>query len=100
MTAQPTAPLRPPSRRKKRFQIEIVLNYTAKQFERGMGFEFVTGVVHRVKEEKRGLLKGLFGRIWMMADILKISIRIYVIGAIARKAKSFFKKLRLLAGTR
>lgn len=88
-----------PRKYKKRFQIEIALNYTAKHFEKGMGFEFVAGTVHRVKEHKYGFLKGLFGRLWMMADVLSISIRIYVIGALARKTRSFFNKLKLLART-
>jgi polyprenyl-phospho-N-acetylgalactosaminyl synthase len=88
-----------PGKYKKRFQIEIALNYTAKHFEQGMGFELVTGTVHRVKEQKYGLARGLFGRLRMIADILAISIRLYILDAIRRYAKGLFKKLRLLART-
>lgn len=88
-----------PRKHKSRFQIEIALNYTAKQFERGMGFELVPGTLHRVKERKYGILLGLLRRIQMMADILTISVRLYVLGTIARNAARFFKKLRVLVGT-
>jgi polyprenyl-phospho-N-acetylgalactosaminyl synthase len=88
-----------PRKLKNRFQIEIALNYTAKQFERGMGFELVTGTVHRVKERKYGVLPGLLHRLGMIVDILMVSIRLYVLGTIARIATRFFKKLRLLART-
>lgn len=88
-----------PRKYKSRFQIEIALNYTAKQFERGMGFELVTGTIHRVKERKYGILLGLLRRIQMMADILTISIRLYVLGTIARNVARFFKKLRVLVRT-
>lgn len=80
-----------PCKHRKRFQIEIALNNTAKQFERGMGFELVTGTVHRVKERKYGIALGLLRRIRMMADILAISIRLYILGTIARSAASLVK---------
>lgn len=73
-----------PRKHKNGFQIEIALNYTAKQFERGMGFELVPGTAHRVKERKYGILLGLLRRIRMMADVLTISIRLYVLDKIAR----------------
>lgn len=88
-----------PHKHKSRFQIEIALNYTAKQFERGMGFELVTGTDHRIKERKYGIVLGLLRRIRMMADILTISIRLYVLGAIARNAARLFRKLRVRVGT-
>jgi polyprenyl-phospho-N-acetylgalactosaminyl synthase len=84
-----------PHKHKSRFQIEIALNYTAKQFERGMGFELVTGTIHRIKERKYGILLGLFLRLCMMVDILTISIRLYVLGTVARRPARMFKKVRV-----
>lgn len=71
-----------PDGHKHGFQIEIALNYTAKQFERGMGFELVDGVVHRIKEQKYGIRSGFLRRIRMMVDLVRISWRLYVLGAI------------------
>lgn len=88
-----------PRKHKRRFQIEIALNYTAKQFERGMGFELVKGTTHLVKERKHGVLLGLLYRTRMIVDILAISFRLYVFGTIARYAARIFRKLRTVAGT-
>jgi polyprenyl-phospho-N-acetylgalactosaminyl synthase len=76
-----------PDSQKKRFEIEIALNYAAKRYGRGMGFEVIPGTAHRPKERKYGLLRGLARRVRMMADIVAISVRLYVLGAFSRRSR-------------
>jgi glycosyltransferase involved in cell wall biosynthesis len=64
---------------KKNFQIEIALNFFAKSNSYRMGFEVVPGLSQVIKERKRGLLRGLRQRLAMIADILLVSWRIYVV---------------------
>jgi glycosyltransferase involved in cell wall biosynthesis len=64
---------------KKNFQIEIALNFFAKENGHRMGFTIVHGLRQVIKEKKRGLLRGLGQRLSMIADILIVSWRIYVI---------------------
>lgn len=73
-----------PTKQKTRFQIELALNHTAKRFERGMGFELIPGTVHHTKEEKYGFWVGFWRRQRMVADVLAISFRLYVLGAARR----------------
>ena len=68
-----------PSTYKKNFQIEIALNFFAKQCGHRMGFTVVHGFGHVIKERKRGLLPGLWQRFAMIADILLVSWRLYVV---------------------
>lgn len=74
-----------PPERKRGFQIEIALNYTAKQSGRGMGFGLIDGLVHHPKERKYGLVKGLIGRARMVADVVAISFRLYVVAFFLRR---------------
>lgn len=60
------------------FKIEIALNHTSKQFERGMGFELIGGTVHHIKEKKYGLMLGFVRRLLMIADVVMISAEIYI----------------------
>jgi glycosyltransferase involved in cell wall biosynthesis len=64
---------------KKNFQIEIALNFFAKLNGHRMGFTVVHGLSQVIKERKRGLLPGLWQRLSMIADILIVSWRVYVI---------------------
>lgn len=64
---------------KKNFQIEIALNFFAKQLEHGMGFTIVHGLGQVIKEKKRGFWPGLWQRMRMVGDILLVSWRIYVV---------------------
>lgn len=66
-----------PTTFKKNFQIEIALNYFAKQMPGNMGFMLMPGVTQIIKEKKYGLLTGLFRRLFMMWDIVVVSIKIY-----------------------
>jgi glycosyltransferase involved in cell wall biosynthesis len=64
---------------KKNFQIEIALNFFAKHFGHRMGITVVRGLSQVIKEKKRGLWPGLGQRLAMIADILLVSWRIYVV---------------------
>ena len=64
---------------KRNFQIEIALNFFAKQLGQPMGFTVVHGLSQVIKEKKRGLLPGLWQRLAMIRDILLVSWRIYVV---------------------
>ena len=64
---------------KKNFQIEIALNFFAKQNGHRMGFTVVHGLRQVIKEKKRGLLPGLWQRLAMIGDILLVSWRIYAV---------------------
>ena len=68
-----------PSAYKSNFQIEIALNFFAKQCGYRMGFSVVHGFGQVIKERKRGLLPGLWQRVSMIADILLVSWRLYVV---------------------
>ena len=64
---------------KKNFQAEIALNFFAKHFGHRMGITVVRGLSQVIKEKKRGLWPGLGQRLSMIADILLVSWRIYVV---------------------
>ena len=64
---------------KKNFQIEIALNFFAKHFGHRMGIAVMLGLSQVIKEKKRGLWPGLWQRLSMIADILLVSWRIYVV---------------------
>jgi len=68
-----------PASYKKNFQIEIALNFFAKHFGHRMGITVVRGLSQIIKEKKRGLWPGLWQRLSMIADILLVSWRIYVV---------------------
>jgi glycosyltransferase involved in cell wall biosynthesis len=72
---------------KKNFQIEIALNFFAKQLGLKMGFTVVRGLSQVIKENKRGFWLGLRQRLLMIWDIVLVSWRIYVV-----------LRLQLLAG--
>ncbi len=64
---------------KKNFQIEIALNFFAKQTGRRMGFTVVQGLGQLIKEKKRGLWLGLWQRMLMIRDIILVSGRLYLV---------------------
>ena len=78
-----------PSDYKRNFQIEIALNFFAKQLGQPMGFTVVHGLGQVIKEKKRGLMPGLLQRFAMICDILVVSCRIYVV----LQAQMFFERL-------
>lgn len=67
-----------PRQYKKRFRIETALNYYAKKTKKSMGFELVPNLHNTIKEKKYGILIGLGRRITMTADVVYISIRLYI----------------------
>ncbi len=80
---------------KKRFQIEIALNYFSHEFRSGSGFEIIHGIHHTIKEKKHGLLVGALRRLGMIADIVTISVRLYIIHG----AKTLLQKLYRYSAT-
>jgi len=64
---------------KMHFQIEIALNFFAKLNGHRMGVAVLDGVGQVIKEQKRGLLSGAWKRISMIAGILVVSWRTYVV---------------------
>lgn len=74
------------------FQIEIALNYTSKQFEKGMAFELVHGTFHHIKERKYGVVCGATQRAMMIRQILSISFRLYILGWIKERAVRIRKR--------
>jgi len=68
-----------PPEYKRNFQIEIALNFFAKQNGQRMGISILRGLTQVIKERKRGLLAGLWQRMLMIRDILLASWRIYVL---------------------
>ncbi len=81
------------------FQIEIALNHTSKQFEKGMGFELVHGTAHRIKERKYGVLTGAARRLMMIGQILSISFRLYILGWINRRAVRIKERISAVVRT-
>ena len=63
---------------RKGFQIEIALNYYTKKSGHKMGFGVMPGLSQVIKEKKRGFWLGLWQRIKMCAEVLWVSIRLYV----------------------
>ncbi len=76
---------------KTRFKIEIALNYASKQTSRGMGFTLIEGVDHYIKEQKYGFIKGLLGRLSMIGDIVGVSVQLYILRPLRKKAQGFVK---------
>ena len=79
-----------PATYKKNFQIEIALNFFAKQNGYRMGFTVVSGLSQVIKEKKRGLLPGLWQRLLMIRDILLVSAKLYLVRAARELAGAQF----------
>jgi len=64
-----------PERYKRNYKAEVGLNYFARRYGRGLGFKkFVYG--HIKKERKFGILKGLYIKFNMYADVISASLRL------------------------
>ncbi|HET8691196.1 MAG TPA: glycosyltransferase [Steroidobacteraceae bacterium] len=68
-----------PASYKRNFQIEIALNFFAKANGHRMDFTVIHGLRQVIKERKRGLLRGMVQRLSMVADIVIVSWRLYVV---------------------
>jgi len=75
-----------PPKYKKRFQIEIAINYFAKKNKFKTRSFYMPGIHQIKKEKKHGPLRGLIERIFMIIDIIEISFSLYIID----KTKSLF----------
>jgi len=71
--------LQVPERHKRGFRIEIALNYTAKRCGKGMGFALVEGLVHRTKERKFGVWRGILRRLHMIGEVVAVSWSLYIV---------------------
>jgi glycosyltransferase involved in cell wall biosynthesis len=71
-----------PMEYKSGFQIELALNYFSRRFKKRSGSFLLRGVGHTTKEKKQGFFKGFMARISMMAQIVLISFRLYIIRTI------------------
>lgn len=83
-----------PKNYREGFKIEIALNHTSKQFERGMGFGFIKGTRHHIKEEKYGLRLGFTRRVLMIVDVVMISGQIYIWDPAINKVKRAMLTMR------
>lgn len=75
-----------PRDHKRGFEIEIAMNHTAKRFPKRMGFALIPGITHHIKERKYGVLPGLWRRLLMFGDIARVTLRLYVLGAVTATA--------------
>lgn len=78
-----------PEQYRKGFQIEIALNYFAEHHNKKIGSKIMEEFTHRTKEEKLGLLSGLWKRIYMILEIIKVVALLYLLH------KLFFKAVRV-----
>ena len=89
---------------RKGFQIEIALNYYTKKSGHKMRFGVMPGLSQVIKEKKRGFWLGLWQRIKMCAEVLWISIRLYIVRTIinffARPGDSLANPERLARASR
>jgi glycosyltransferase involved in cell wall biosynthesis len=83
-----------PSTYKRNFQIEIALNFFAKQRGHRMGFSVMPAFGQVIKERKRGLLPGLWQRLSMIGDILVVSWRLYVLLRLQLLMERRFSRVR------
>jgi glycosyltransferase involved in cell wall biosynthesis len=79
-----------PKNHKKGFEIEIALNYAAKQTSKGMGFELVYGIRHVIKEKKYGIFYGFWHRVVMSYEVMHISFIIYILGTVRQILEKFW----------
>ncbi|MEK7611862.1 MAG: glycosyltransferase family 2 protein [Patescibacteria group bacterium] len=78
---------------KRGFKIEIALNYASKQTDLGMGFTLIGGIKHLIKEKKYKFFDGFSRRIYMIFDVLSISIKLYVIKPFLKKVDRVLRTL-------
>lgn len=74
-----------PEQYRKGFQIEIALNYFAEHHGKNIGFKIIPEFNHRTKEEKHGFLYGLWKRVYMILEIIKVVAALYLLHKILAK---------------
>ncbi|MEK7607479.1 MAG: glycosyltransferase family 2 protein [Patescibacteria group bacterium] len=73
---------RVPIKQKQGFKIELALNYTARKWGSGTGYEIIPGLTHIIKEKKHGLFGGFWRRIKMFRELVSISFELYILETI------------------
>jgi glycosyltransferase involved in cell wall biosynthesis len=68
-----------PAHFKRRFEIEVALNYFAQKNNFVINSEMIIGLGQVVKEKKRGVVWGLYQRFFMIRDLVLIFTKLYLI---------------------
>jgi glycosyltransferase involved in cell wall biosynthesis len=63
---------------KQRFQIELAMNYFARRIGAIIAWRMIPGLSHRIKENKRGWIWGMYQRMFMIRDIALVTTKLYV----------------------
>lgn len=71
-----------PAVHRKKFQIEIALNYFSKKNGERTGFILLPGLSHIIKEKKHGYRRGFAERVRMISDLIRATSRLYVVDAL------------------
>jgi glycosyltransferase involved in cell wall biosynthesis len=67
-----------PLRYRHGFQIELAMNFFARKNGLLLVWEVIPGLKHVIKERKRGFFWGLYQRVFMIADIVGIILKLHV----------------------
>lgn len=70
---------RVPQKYKKRFKIEMALNYYAKRQEKKVGSILFSGLTQVIKEKKWGFWQGFWKRILMVGDLIIINWQLMIL---------------------
>ena len=85
-----------PTNCKNRFEIELALNYFASKNKYKITSQIVPNLTQTVKEKKRGVLRGLYQRIFMIRDITIVILKMYVYYNFKYIAQNLARKLQTL----
>lgn len=75
-----------PAKDRQGFQVELALNYYALQHGMRIGSMFMPGLMQIVKENKRGVLLGLWLRLVMTWDCVLAVCKLHLVGALRTAA--------------
>jgi glycosyltransferase involved in cell wall biosynthesis len=67
-----------PEKYRTHFKVETALNYYSKRFGRTAHFALFPSMHHVKKELKYGMLRGFYLRVKMIAEIVSVSVRLYI----------------------
>lgn len=82
-----------PTTYKRRFEIEIALNYFAKRTTGTMKLVLMSDVRQIIKEKKYGAWRGFVRRIGMVYDVVAISVRLYIIRTLVVSLRNLYRVL-------
>ncbi len=89
-----------PKKYMKRFGIELALNFFAKKAGARVEARTFKGLRQVVKEKKRGLIWGLYQRMFMIRDLIVAWVRLYIGYNVREWVRGFRGKLSLLLSIR